>query len=81
MSAGDPRRLYLAKPGQQLVWPGQFLLGEQRQSTEDQLNAAAAASNFPNWAKRGSYLVVRRLQQDVPAFYSFVRRRARRESG
>jgi deferrochelatase/peroxidase EfeB len=78
ISAGDSRRLYLAKPGQQLVWPGQFLLGEQRQSTEDQVNAAAAASNFPKWAKRGSYLVVRRLQQDVPAFYAFVCRGAAR---
>jgi len=68
----DDRRLYLARPGQQLVWPGQFLLGEQRQSTEDQLNAFGAASNFPAWARRGSYLVVRRLQQDVPAFYRFV---------
>ena len=72
ISAADPRRLYLAKPGQQLVWPGQFLLGEQRQSTEDQINAFGAASNFPKWARRGSYLVVRRLQQDVPAFYKFV---------
>jgi Dyp-type peroxidase family len=78
ISAGDSRRLYLAKPGQQLVWPGQFLLGEQRQSTEDQVNAAAAASNFPKWAKRGSYLVVRRLRQNVPAFYAFVCRGATR---
>jgi Dyp-type peroxidase family len=78
IDGGDPRRLYLAKPGQQLVWPGQFLLGEQRQSTEDQLNAAAAASNFPKWARRGSYLVVRRLQQDVPAFYRFVAQGAAR---
>jgi hypothetical protein len=52
ISAADSRRLYLAKPGQQLVWPGQFLLGEPRQSTEDQLNSAAAASNFRNGAPR-----------------------------
>jgi Dyp-type peroxidase family len=78
LSATDSRRLYLAKPGQQLVWPGQFLLGEQRQSTEDQVNAGSAAVNFPKWAKRGSYLVVRRLQQDVPAFYAFVCRGASR---
>ena len=78
ISAADSRRLYLAKPGQQLVWPGQFLLGEPRQSTEDQLNSAAAASNFPKWAHRGSYLVVRRLQQDVPAFYRFAAQGAAR---
>ena len=76
IAASDPRRLYLAKPGQQLVWPGQFLLGEQRQSTEDQVGAFGAASNFPTWARRGSYLVVRRLRQDVPAFYNFVARGA-----
>jgi Dyp-type peroxidase family len=78
IAAGDERRLYLAKPGQQLVWPGQFLLGEQRQSTEDQINAGSAAANFPKWARRGSYLAVRRLQQDVPAFYRFVARGAKR---
>jgi Dyp-type peroxidase family len=78
ISAADLRRLYLAKPGQQLVWPGQFLLGEPRQSTEDQLNSAAAASNFPKWAHRGSYLVVRRLQQDVRAFYRFAAQGAAR---
>jgi len=76
IAASDPRRLYLAKPGQQLVWPGQFLLGEQRQSTENQIDAFGAASNFPAWARRGSYLVVRRLRQDVPAFYTFVARGA-----
>ena len=78
ISAADSRRLYLAKPGQQLVWPGQFLLGEPRQSTEDQLNSAAVASNFPKWAHRGSYLVVRRLRQDVPAFYRFAAQGATR---
>lgn len=78
IDAADPRRLFMAKPGQQLVWPGQFLLGEPRQSTEDQVNSTAAAVNFPAWARRGSYLVVRRLRQDVPAFYAFVARGAAR---
>ena len=64
ISAADSRRLYLAKPGQQLVWPGQFLLGEPRQSTEDQLNSAAAASNFPN-GPTAAVSGGRRLQQDV----------------
>lgn len=72
----DPRRLYFAKPGQLLAWPGQFLLGELRQSTEHLYNSATAAANFPKWAARGSYLVVRRLQQDVPLFWKFVARAA-----
>ncbi len=72
ISNTDPRRLFFAKPGQLLAWPGQFLLGEQRQSTEHLYHAAPPAGHFPEWAARGSYLVVRRLRQDVPAFWTFV---------
>ena len=72
ISATDPRRLYMAKPGQLLFWPGQVLLGEQRQDTEHIFNPGPTATNRPKWAARGSYLVVRRLKQDVPAFYKFV---------
>ena len=68
----DSRRLFFAKPGQLLAWPGQFLLGEQRQSTEHLYHPATPAGNFPKWAAKGSYLVVRRLQQDVNAFWKFV---------
>ena len=74
----DDRRLYFAKPGQLLTWPGQFLLGEPRQSTEHLFNSVASASNFPKWAARGSYLVVRRLRQDVPAFWKFASKAASR---
>lgn len=68
----DDRRLYMAKPGQLLNWPGQFLLGEQRQDTEELYDAGTVGNNFPAWAARGSYLVVRRLNQDVPAFWKFA---------
>lgn len=74
----DERRLYFAKPGQLLAWPGQFLLGELRQSTEHLYNSHPPAANFPAWARRGSYLVVRRLSQDVPLFWSFAARAAAR---
>ncbi len=70
--ASDNRPSIFAKPGQLLLWPGQFLLGEQRQNTEHLFNPAAAATNFPAWAALGSYLVCRRLRQDVPAFWRFV---------
>src|SRR5262249_8081824 len=33
---------------------------------------------FPSWAARGSYLVVRRLNQDVVAFWNFVAKIASR---
>ncbi len=77
----DGRARIFAKPGQLLVWPGQFLLGEPRQDPEHPYNSAPAAlpappapapQNFPPWAALGSYLVVRRLRQDVPAFWKFA---------
>jgi len=72
VNAADPHAGIFAKPGQMLVWPGQFLLGERRQNTESMTASAPAASNFPKWARRGSYVVCRRLLQDVPAFLQFV---------
>jgi Dyp-type peroxidase family len=72
LNPADPRARLFAKPGQVLVWPGQFLLGEPRQDPDDLFAPAPAAANFPSWARRGSYLVVRRLRQDVPAFWRFA---------
>lgn len=70
----DQRPQLYAKPGQQLVWPGQFLLGEPRQDTENLLEPAAQPEppTYPEWARRGSYLVCRRLRQDVPGFWDFA---------
>lgn len=68
----DARARIFAKPGQLLLWPGQFLLGEPRQQTEHLFNSAPAATNFPPWAALGSYLVCRRLRQDVPVFWKFA---------
>jgi Dyp-type peroxidase family len=78
ISNTDDRRLMFSKPGQMLAWPGQFLLGEQRQSSESFTNPVPAATNFPSWAHHGSYLVVRRLNQDVPGFWRFARDEASR---
>lgn len=72
IDSADPRARLFAKPGQPLVWPGQFLLGEPRQGTQDLYASAPAAANFPRWAALGSYLVCRRLRQDVPAFWHFA---------
>ncbi len=72
LDSSDPHARLFAKPGQPLAWPGQFLLGEPRQDPQDLYRPAAPANNFPGWARRGSYLVCRRLQQDVVAFWDFV---------
>ena len=60
------------RPGQPILWPGQFLLGEPCQSPNVAVQRGAAAANFPSWAALGSYLVCRRLRQDVVAFWNFA---------
>ena len=52
----DPLASFFGKPGQPLVWPGQFLFGYVRQ--HDQLPTATMPSrDAPEWAKHGSFLV------------------------
>jgi len=68
----DPHARLFGKPGQPLVWPGQFVLGMPRQDPADPLVPAADEGTFPDWARLGSYLVCRRLAQDVPAFWDFA---------
>jgi Dyp-type peroxidase family len=72
----DERAKLFARPGQPLIWPGEFLLGEQRQHTENLYPPAPASNKFPAWAARGSYLVCRRLRQDVRAFWAFATEQA-----
>jgi Dyp-type peroxidase family len=76
----DVRPALFGKPGQQLVWPGQFLLGEYRQDPERLFERAAPPEppTYPAWARRGSYLVCRRLRQDVPGFWAFAAEAAAR---
>lgn len=79
LAEDDPHVDIFARPGQQLVWPGQFLLGDPRQDVQDPKRPADdAATNFPAWARRGSYLVCRRLRQDVGAFWDFAASAAER---
>jgi len=63
-------------PGQDLLWPGEFVFGyfgqkadgkEIIEHTEKPIHAG------PAWADNGSFLVIRRLRQDVNAFHSFLR--------
>jgi Dyp-type peroxidase family len=74
----DQHPFVFAKPGQPLVWPGQFLLGEPRQGPNRAHQKSTVATNFPSWAARGSYLVCRRLEQDVAAFWNFAAQAASR---
>lgn len=73
IASTDRHAQLFAKPGQPVLWPGQFVLGMQRQSPDTFITPAPVATNFPSWARLGSFLVVRRLRQDVPAFWHFVK--------
>lgn len=71
-AGGDLRGQLFGLPGQPLVWPGQFVLGLPRQDPQQVLCPAEPATSLPSWATNGSYVVVRRLHQDVPAFRRFT---------
>jgi Dyp-type peroxidase family len=67
-------------PGQDLLWPGEFVLGYPTQIPKakpghDGPNpepGPASVAGDAKWTKNGSFLVFRRLRQDVPAFHAQV---------
>ena len=74
----DPRdqlALTHARPGQPLIWPGQFVLGEKYpvQNSNNRLEPQANVPPSPAWAANGSFVVFRRLRQDVSAFWRFMK--------
>ena len=67
------------KPGQELVWPGEFVFGypdqDGRFESSKTVNWMTGCDGFalaPKWAKDGSYLVYRRLRQYVHRFHESV---------
>ncbi|HEX8274088.1 MAG TPA: Dyp-type peroxidase [Longimicrobiaceae bacterium] len=72
------------KPGQDLLWPGEFVFGYPGQDPADMNrrgeNSLSSGGRrvAPEWAQDGAYLVFRRLRQDVPGFRSFLREEAAR---
>lgn len=76
---GDERSLRFARAGRRLVWPGQFVLGYPRQDDADDVQALDPVEypEFePEWAKNGSYVVFRRLRQNVKRFWDFMKSEA-----
>ena len=55
-------------PGQDLVWPGVLLLGQPATSPDPMIPGTASPAT-PAWSANGSYLVFRRLRQDVGLFW------------
>src|SRR5206468_3940456 len=69
----NPSNPNQGKPGQNLVWPGEFVFGYPRQNPTDKVAPGPVADAVPQWTRNGSYLVFRRYRQDVEAFQNFVR--------
>ena len=66
-------------PGQDLLWPGEFVLGYPTQvrtpdpdDGSENESPGPVSTSGPDWTVDGSYLVFRRLRQDVAGFRHFV---------
>lgn len=68
-----PESLLFSNPGQQLIWPGEFVYGYPKQ-TLDPLIPGEIKNPPESWMKNGSFSVFRRLKQDVPLFWRTMNR-------
>ncbi|GAA4872605.1 Dyp-type peroxidase [Saccharopolyspora cebuensis] len=68
----DPTRPAEGAPGQSLVWPGEFVFGYPTQDNLDRIRPGPRSRAGPAWARNGSLVVVRRINQDVAAFNRFA---------
>jgi Dyp-type peroxidase family len=78
----DPEQ---GKPGQDLLWPGEFVFGypgqDPRKEKEDPSDHTSLFTPdgqrlAPDWAQDGAFLVFRRLRQDVRGFRAFIQEKA-----
>jgi len=74
IAESDPLSRVFASPGVPLIQPGEFVLGYPRQdpNSPNRVQPEEATRSEPEWARDGSYVVYRRLRQDVAAFERFV---------
>jgi Dyp-type peroxidase family len=61
------------KPGQDRLWPGEFVFGYPGQDPKDPDKRGREKKAGPKWARNGSFLVFRRLRQDVGGFHQFLK--------
>lgn len=66
-----PEAWLYGRPGQYLVWPGSFVFGYETPGADPMLPAPPALPG-PAWSRNGSYVVYRRLRQDVAGFRAFA---------
>jgi deferrochelatase/peroxidase EfeB len=65
-------------PGQDLIWPGEFVYGYPLQNSTDVTAPGPIAEPPATWARNGSFAVIRRLEQLVPEFRAFIAGEAKR---
>ncbi len=70
----DPNRPDHGRPGQELVWPGEFVFGYPDQARHmhaglNWMTTGHGSGVAPEWASDGAYLVYRRLRQHVDRFH------------
>jgi Dyp-type peroxidase family len=74
-----PAAALFGYPGQDLVWPGEFVIGYPA-TGPDPLIPGPEHEPSPWWTRNGSFLVYRRLLQDVGLFWRTMRDEAERLS-
>jgi Dyp-type peroxidase family len=74
-----PRNFLFGYPGQDLIWPGVLVLGHPTTSP-DPIVPGISNPTIPEWTRNGSFLVFRRLRQDVGLFWRTMREEAARLS-
>jgi Dyp-type peroxidase family len=75
--SSGPEHSLFGLPGQDLVWPGVLLLGHPASSPDPRIPGPRSPST-PDWTRNGSFLVFRRLRQDVGMFWRTMRDEAAR---
>jgi len=76
LAPSDPNATLFAKPGQPLVWPGQFVFGYPTQLPATPLDPGPPSGEGTPWMRNGSFLAFRRLRQDVAKFRSFLQQQS-----
>lgn len=75
----NPEDRNQGKPGQDVLWPGEFVFGYVGQNADADTfddSKGEVKSAGPSWADDGSFLVFRRLRQDVFKFHQFLNKTA-----
>jgi Dyp-type peroxidase family len=71
----EPDKWLYGLPGQLLLWPGEFVFGYPA-SSPDPMVPGPVRLEGPAWSRNGSYLVYRRLRQNVAGFWAFIAKQA-----